>query len=500
MPPQIPLPPPFAAGPELLTVAEMARADAAAIADGVPSLALMEAAGHAVARAIRARWRPRRVTVLCGPGNNGGDGFVVARLLAQQGWPARVALLGDRDRLAGDAAVNAARWDGPTETLDLGALDRADLVVDALFGAGLTRPIEGVAGSVLEAVAARAIPSVAVDMPSGVDGDTGRVLGTAAPAVLTVTFFRAKPGHVLDPGRSLCGDLVVADIGIPAAVLADIGPMAFHNGPALWTLPRPRPTDHKYTRGHAVVFGGARMTGAGRLAARAARRLGAGLLTVAAPGAALPLYAQDAPGVITCALDRPENLDTLLDDSRHNALLLGPGAGRGPVTAQRALTLLATGRPTVLDADALTSFADDPAMLFDAVAGPLVLTPHEGEFRALFPDLAGETDRPARARRAARRAGAVVLVKGPQTLIAAPDGRLVINANAPPTLATAGSGDVLAGAILGLLAQGMPAAQAAAAAAWLHGAGARVGPPGLIAEDLPEAMARMAASGSTRIP
>ncbi|MBB4266312.1 NAD(P)H-hydrate dehydratase [Roseospira visakhapatnamensis] len=498
MPPQIPLPPPSAiADPELLTVAEMGRADAAAVAAGVPSLALMEAAGHAVARAIRLRWRPRRVVILCGPGNNGGDGFVIARRLARDGWPVRVALLGERDRLGGDAAVNAARWDGPIAPLDLGALDRADLVVDALFGAGLTRPVEGVAGSVLEAVAARGIPSVAVDMPSGVDGDTGRVLGTAAPAAVTVTFFRAKPGHLLDPGGTLCGDLVVSDIGIPAAVLADIRPMAFRNGPALWTPPRPRPSDHKYTRGHAVVFGGARMTGAGRLAARAARRMGAGLLSVAAPEAVLPLYAQDAPGVITRALERPEDLDALLDDARHNALLLGPGSGRGPVTAQRALALLATGRPTVLDADALTSFADDPGMLFEAIIGPVVLTPHEGEFRALFPDLASEADRAARARLAARRAGAVVLLKGPRTLIAAPDGHLVINADAPPSLATAGSGDVLAGAILGLLAQGMPAAQAAAAAVWLHGAGARLGPPGLIAEDLPDAMAEAMARLAT---
>jgi len=501
MPPQIPLPPPSAIlgpellGPELLTVAEMTRADAGAVEAGVPSLSLMEAAGHAVARVIRLRWRrPRRVVVLCGPGNNGGDGFVVARKLVRAGWPVRLALLGERAALRGDAAVNAERWDGPLEPIDLGVLDDTDLVVDALFGAGLTRPIEGVAGSVLDAVAARGLPSVAVDMPSGVDGDSGQVRGTAAPAVATVTFFRAKPGHLLDPGRGLCGDLTVADIGIPAAVLEDIGPLTSHNGSALWTVPRPRPSDHKYTRGHAVVFGGARMTGAGRLAARAARRLGAGLLTVASAGAALPLYAQDAPGVITRPLDTPEDLDAVLEDARHNALLLGPGAGRGPVTAQRALALLAAGRPTVLDADALTSFADDPGMLFDAVGGPLVLTPHEGEFRALFPDLMADPDRIARVRRAAHRAGAVLLLKGPQTLIAAPDGRLWINTNAPPTLATAGSGDVLAGAILGLLAQGMAPLAAAGAAAWLHGAGARLGPPGLIAEDLPEAMARAAAA------
>jgi NAD(P)H-hydrate epimerase len=484
-------------GGALLTVEEMGRADALAVKAGVASRALMEAAGFAVAREIRRRWAPRRTVVLCGPGNNGGDGFVIARFLRAAGWPVSVRLLGETARLRGDAAVNAARWHGPLAPLDLGALDGAGLIVDALFGAGLSRPVEGVAGSVLSALAAhREVPVVAVDTPSGLDGDTGQVRGTAAPAALTVTFFRPKPGHVLDQGPALCGDLVVADIGTPVSVLDDLRPAAFVNGPVLWSLPRPGAQDHKYTRGHAVVFGGPVMTGAGRLAARAARRLGAGLLSVAAPSAALPLYAQDAPGVLCRAIDRPEDVDALLEDSRLNALLFGPGAGRGPHTAARALSVLAPGRATVLDADALTSFADDPAVLFDAVAGPTVLTPHEGEFRALFPALATHEsgDRLSRVRRAARLSGAVVLLKGPRTVIAAPDGRAAVTVNAPPTLATAGSGDVLAGAILGLLAQGMPAWQAACAAAWLHGAGAHRGPAGLIAEDLPEAMAEAASA------
>jgi len=483
-------------GGALLSVTEMGRADALAVEAGVPSLALMEAAGFAVAREIRRRWAPCRVAVLCGPGNNGGDGFVIARVLRASGWPVTVHLLGDLAHLKGDAAANAARWHGPVEPLDLGAMDCADLIVDALFGAGLSRPVEGVAGSVLSALAAHPERTVvAVDVPSGLDGNTGLIRGTAAPAALTVTFFRPKPGHVLGHGPALCGDLVVADIGIPPAVLDEIAPGAFLNGPALWTVPQPGPHDHKYTRGHAVVFGGPVMTGAGRLAARAARRLGAGLLTVAAHSAVLPLFAQDAPGVICRATEHPGDVDALLEDKRLNALLLGPGAGRGPHTAARVLSILPLGRPTVLDADALTSFADDPAALFEAITGPVVLTPHEGEFRALFPDLcATNSDRLTRARQAAQRAGAVVLLKGPRTIIAAPDGRVIVNANAPATLATAGSGDVLAGAILGLLAQRMPAWQGAAAAAWLHGAGARLGPPGLIAEDLPEAMAAVAAA------
>jgi len=482
-------------GGALLTVTEMGRADALAVKAGVPSLALMEAAGFAVAREIRRRWAPCRVVVLCGPGNNGGDGFVIARILRASGWQVTVHLLGDPARLKGDAAANAARWHGQIKPLDLGAMDSADLIVDALFGAGLSRPVEGVAGSVLSALAAHPERTVvAVDVPSGLDGDTGLIRGTAVPAALTVTFFRPKPGHVLGHGPALCGDLVVADIGTPPAVLDEIGPSAFLNGPTLWTLPRPGPHDHKYTRGHAVVFGGPVMTGAGRLAARAARRLGAGLLTVAAHSAVLPLFAQDAPGVICRATEHPGDVDALLEDKRLNALLLGPGAGRGPHTAARVLSILPLGRPTVIDADALTSFADDPGALFEAITGPVVLTPHEGEFRALFPDLCTNSNRLARVRQAAQRAGAVVLLKGPQTIIAAPDGRVIVNANAPATLATAGSGDVLAGAILGLLAQRMPAWQGAATAAWLHGAGARLGPPGLIAEDLPEAMAAVVAA------
>ncbi|MQX36081.1 NAD(P)H-hydrate dehydratase [Roseospira navarrensis] len=485
-------------GGALLTVAEMGRADALAVEGGVPSLSLMEHAGFAATRAIRRGWMPRRTVVLCGPGNNGGDGFVIARMLRSAGWPVTVHLLGDRDRLKGDAAVNAGRWHGPVAPLDLGALDGADLVVDALFGAGLSRPVDGVAGSVLSALAARpAPPVVAVDVPSGLDGDTGQVWGTAAPAALTVTFFRPKPGHVLGQGPALCGDLAVSDIGIPATVLDAIGPAACLNGPALWSLPRPGARDHKYTRGHAVVFGGATMTGAGRLAARAARRMGAGLLSVAAPSAALPLYAQDAPGVLCRAIDSPGDVETMLEDARLNALLLGPGAGRGPHTAARVLSILPRARPTVLDADALTSFADDPGALFEAITGPVVMTPHEGEFRALFPDLTKADDPLVRVRAAAARAGAVVLLKGPRTIIAAPDGRAGVNTNAPAALATAGSGDVLAGAILGLLAQGMPAWEAAAAAAWLHGAGAHRGPPGLIAEDLPDAMAAAAAAAAT---
>jgi NAD(P)H-hydrate epimerase len=473
----------------LLTVAEMQRADAAAIAGGVPGPVLMENAGAAVAREIRARWAPRPVAVLCGPGNNGGDGFVVARLLAEAGWPVRLGLLGTRAALKGDAAQAAQRWTGAVESLERGLLDGAPLVVDALFGAGLARPLDGVTLGVVEAMAGLTV--VAVDVPSGVHGDTGAVLGAAPAAALTVTFFRKKPGHLLLPGRLRCGETVVADIGIPGAVLDGIAPRQWENGPELWIAryPWPRAESHKYARGHAVVMGGDRMTGAGRLAARAALRVGAGLVTVACPPEAFAIYAAGSPSLIVEPVGDDEAFAALLADARKNAVLLGPGAGVGVHTRARVLTALDAGKACVLDADALTSFAGAPADLLDRLPnemnGRCVLTPHEGEFARLF-DAKG--DKLTRARAAAARCGAVVVLKGADTVVAAPDGRAVLNANAPPELATAGAGDVLAGLILGLLAQGMDAFDAACAAAWLHGEAATQVGPGLIAEDLPDAL------------
>ena len=473
---------------ELLTVAEMAAADAAAIAGGISGEALMEAAGTALAEAIRERWSRRPVTVLCGPGNNGGDGFVVARLLADAGWTARLALLGDRERLKGDAALMAARWNGPVEPLDEHSLDGAELVVDGLFGAGLGRPLDGVARLTVEAVAARRLDCVAIDMPSGVHGDSGAIWGAAAPAVLTVTFFRRKPGHLLLPGRALCGEILVADIGIPEAVLEAIAPRRHANGPALWGegFPWPDAAGHKYSRGHAlIVGGGVESTGAARLAARAALRAGAGLVTLACPPGALMVYAQALEAVMTRAMAEPDGFAALLADPRKNAVLIGPGNGVGEATRKRVLASLAAGKACVLDADALTSFENQPSELFSAIKSPCILTPHEGEFARLFTH---QGDKPGRAGAAAAESGAVVLLKGADTVVAAPDGRLAINHNAPPELATAGSGDVLAGIAVGLLAQGMGAYQAACAAAWLHGeAAARFG-PGLIAEDICETL------------
>lgn len=486
----------------VLSVAEMTRADAAAIKGGTPGEALMAAAGAAVAEEVRRRYPTGAVGVVCGPGNNGGDGFVAARLLREAGRPVRLALLGARDRLKGDAAVHAARWTGAVEPLAAGVLDGADVVVDALFGAGLSRPLDGAARDMVAAINACRLPCIAVDVPSGVFGDTGQVLGgdrDGAPrCVATVTFFRKKPAHLLLPGRRLCGDVRVAQIGIEGRVLDDIRPRCHENLPALWAdrFPWPTPEGHKYRRGHAVVFGGGTMTGAGRLAARAAARIGAGLVTVAAPSASLLIYALAADAIILARLDQPQEFTQLVDDPRRNAVLLGPGAGADTTTRMRVLAALAAGKHCVIDADALTAFQDDPGHLCRAVqrmggdGAKVLLTPHDGEFARVFPDIAKAhaDDKLARARAAAARSGATVLLKGNDTVIVAPDGRSAINANAPPELATAGAGDVLAGMALGLLAQGLDAFDAGGAAAWLHGEAAAAFGPGLIADDLVESL------------
>jgi NAD(P)H-hydrate epimerase len=479
---------------ELLTVAEMARADEAAVAAEVPGAELMENAGRAVAEAVLARRPAGPAMVLCGPGNNGGDGFVAARHLAAAGWPVRLALLGGRDRLEGDAAHHAALWDGPVEALTgdsaTGLPDAAKVVIDALFGAGLSRPLEGAARRVVEVLDPGQALVAAVDVPSGVSGDSGAILGeVAVQAALTVTFFRKKPGHLLLPGRLRCGEVILADIGIPDRVLAEIAPQTFENGTGLWGggYPWRGLGDHKYDFGHALVLGGPVMTGAGRLAARAALRVGAGLVTVACPPEVLAIYARATPSAMTVPIADEAEFGALLADARKNVVLIGPGNGVGPETRARGLAALGAGKMVVLDADALTSFQDRPEALFEVTQGSCVLTPHEGEFRRLFPDLEG--GKLARARAAAARSGAVVLIKGADSVIAAaPDGRAAINTNAPPELATAGTGDVLAGLVAGLLAQGMSAFDAACAAAWLHGEAGTACGPGLIAEDLCEAL------------
>lgn len=469
----------------LLTTAEMQTADRMAVARGVASWDLMQAAGRAVATEVQRRWGQSPILVMCGPGNNGGDGFVAAEELRRAGSPVRLALLGEVSRLKGDAARAAGSWSGPVEPLAPEVINASDVVIDALFGAGLARPLDNLAAAVVERMNDCKVRCIAVDLPSGVDGDTGQILGHATHAQATVTFFRRKPGHLLYPGRVLAGDVVVADIGIPADVLTEISPRQFENGPELWrsALRLPRWDDHKYKRGHLLIAGGDTMTGAARLAARAARRVGAGLVTIVSGSASHAIYALDSAGLITQVADSDAQFLELLADNRRNAFLIGPGYGAGSRTRQRTLAILRTGRPAVLDADALTSFADAPEVLLASTHSGNVLTPHEGEFARLFPGLRA-SGKLERARQAAQASKAVLVLKGPDTVLAGPDGTALINGNAPPALATGGTGDVLAGIAAGLVAQGVPPMAAASAAVFVHGAAAQKCGLLLIAEDL----------------
>jgi NAD(P)H-hydrate epimerase len=509
-------------GHELLSATDMGRADQLAVAAGVPSLVLMENAGRAVAAEAAKMAAPgATVSVLCGPGNNGGDGLVAARLIKERGYDVHLYLLGEPARLKGDAAEMARQWAAPIGRLSPSAIEPGDLIIDALFGAGLSRDLDGAAAEAVEAVNALGVPVLAVDVPSGLDATTGAARGPAIKATRTITFFRRKPGHLLMPGRALCGPTIVADIGIPESVLDAIAPQTWANAPTLWlaSYPWPELHAHKYDRGHAVVVSGpAESTGAARLGARGALRIGAGLVTVVGSEGATAVNARHLTAIMVRTIGRDAALAEFLGDTRRNSLLIGPGAGATAATAVTVRAVLASPAAVVLDADALTAFAQvgesgesvvsfgftsarprehqGPDALFGAIKGrasPVVATPHEGEFKRLFPAHlpAFDGSKLERARSAARASGAIVVLKGPDTVIAAPDGRAAINENAPPWLATAGSGDVLAGYITGLLAQGMPAFEAACAAVWLHGECATSFGPGLIAEDLPEALPRV---------
>jgi len=483
---------------ELLTNAEMAEADRRTMSGGIAGIDLMEAAGRAVADCVALSHPPgSRVTVLAGTGNNGGDGFIAARLLRERGYAVRMLLAGGIDRLKGDAALAAQRWAAGTAPAMPDRLTPADAIVDALFGAGLDRPVQGEVRDLINAVNAAACPVYAVDLPSGINGDTGAIMGAAVMAAETVTFFRRKPGHLLLPGRLHCGPVRLADIGIRAGVLAGIGPRTFHNAPALWRnhVSVPRLDGHKYSRGHAVVVsGGVDSTGAARLAARGALRAGAGLVTIASPRAALPVNATASLAVMVRPVDEIGEFREFLADRRRNVVVIGPGGGVGARMRALVLAALESDAALVLDADALTSFADDLPALTAAIENrpaPVLLTPHEGEFRRLFSSLKEVLEAPSkldRARLAGARTGAVLVLKGADTVVAAPDGRASIADNASPWLATAGAGDVLAGFCAGLLAQGMPAFEAASEAVWLHGEAGSAAGPGLIAEDLPEAL------------
>lgn len=491
---------------EILTVAQSGEADRLAEAAGVKSIELMENAGRAVADAVCALTPAAAVVVLCGPGNNGGDGFCAARHLKQRDYPVEVRTIADPSNLKGDAAEMARRWDGPAPVGSAERFRDGAVIVDALFGAGLARPLTGPAADVVRAANDSGQPVIAVDVPSGLHGDLGRPMdgrdGECIRAARTVTFFRPKPAHFLMPGRTFCGSVTVADIGIPGQVLSKIRPQLFANGPALWGdhFPRPQPDGHKYKRGHAVIVSGpVHATGAARLGGRGALRAGAGLVSVASPPDAVGVNAAHLTAIMVKPFDGPKGLSALLSDHRLNAVAIGPGCGVGVKTQDLVAAVLASGAASVLDADALTSFSEDSGLLFRQLHEKCVLTPHEGEFERIFPGCLGAAaTRLDAAREAAAKAGCVVLLKGPDTVVAAPSGGAAINSNAPPWLATAGAGDVLSGMIAGFLAQGMTAFDAACAATWLHGEAATKFGPGLIAEDIPEMIPAVYRDGGMR--
>ncbi len=531
---------------ELLTAAQMRAIEQAAIESGdATGLELMERAGRGVVEAVFEEWpeyakAPQSVAVLCGPGNNGGDGFVLARLLAGKGWAVKVFLCDDPEKLPPDARINYEIWvaDNPVEELTEKALRELPhaLYVDALFGTGLTRPLEGAARDVITHLGGRNGDNfrdrlVCIDAPSGLCMDSGRVVGNMGWAFgpksigfarLTVAFDCAKQGHFLSDGPKLCGKLIVKDIGLcgrnrrlstnrlfsrASSLVSEIEPFDVSRliCPEFLDVWGKREGNHKYSHGHAFILsGGAGKTGAARLAARGALRIGAGLVTLGVPPSAQMEVASQITSLMLTRVEGAGGLATVLEDERINALCLGPGLG--PDRAKDLVPVaLASGRKVVLDADALSAYADAPETLFDMLHKDCLLTPHGGEFARLFPDIAEKlnavpTKGPAYSKvdathEAAKRVGCVVLFKGPDTVIADPDGRCSINSaqydRAAPWLATAGSGDVLAGFITGLLARGFAPMQAAETAAWLHVECALSFGPGLIAEDLPEELPKV---------
>lgn len=481
---------------ELLTPAEMGDADRLATESGpINSFELMCRAGTAVTSAILENFPcAQRIAVLCGPGNNGGDGYVVAEQLANRGMEL-TCFFSAVPKPGTDAQRAAQNFGGKTQPLARFKPEEFDLVVDGLFGAGLDRDVSGLVKDVIDAVNLARVPVVAIDLPSGVSGETGGISGSSFSAALTVTFFRRKLGHLLEPGRSRCGIQRVADIGIPASVLDRISPHCFENAPFLWkdALPTPQTTTHKYQRGAVGVFsGGPHSTGAARLSALAAARSGAGAVAILSPHDALIVNACHLTSIMLRKVDALDDLSAVLNECKFNGFVLGPGFGNDAKVRAFVPILCQSDVKLVLDADGITAFAGHSAELIglknEGGKTALVMTPHEGEFKRMFPEIFVDNSlsKVEKAKAAAKLTNSIIVYKGADSVIAASDGRAAVNSNGTPYLATAGSGDVLSGVIASLLAQGMPPFEAACAGVWIHAdAGNKYG-PGLIAEDLPE--------------
>lgn len=469
---------------EILTASEMKEADTATINGGTPGIRLMESAGIAVAENVKRHFESCPVLILSGPGNNGGDGFIAAAHLKKAGWPVRIACLVKSPALKGDAALAAKQWDGEVETLNSNlSLKDTKLVIDAVFGTGFSGVLAPELVTLFDKIRTKNISVVAVDIPSGIDSTTAAVAAGTLKSTLTVTFTRKKLAHVLLPAKIFCGDIALAHIGTGDDVIASLKTSVFENNSALWlqSFPLPDAASHKFSRGHSVVFGGQQRTGASCLAAHAAQRIGSGLVTIVTTPESHTIYQNFRASIMVGAWQSTDELKSILRDERKNAILIGPGYGVEALK-KTAETALAFNKGGVLDADIFTAYKDAPEKLFPHISTKYVLTPHEGEFERFFGALEGS--KIERAQKAAKISGANVLLKGADTVIAAPDGTTIVNTNAPSTLATAGAGDVLAGMITGLIAQGMPPFMAAAAACWIHAESARKHGLGLTAEDI----------------
>ena len=485
---------------ELLTPKEMGEADhLAASLNGGDSFKLMERAGKAVADIILDDYRHvRKIAVLCGPGNNGGDGYMAAHILKAHGFEPYIFSLA-KPRAGSDAEKAAALWKGDCLAFDaFSSPEDFDVIIDALYGAGLDRPLDKPLQASLKKINESGVPVIAIDLPSGVFGRTGALNGEAIKATKTVTFFRLKPGHVCYPGRACCGEIRLADIGIPASVLQTIKPENYINFPSLWLKDWPTLDydTHKYRRGHAVVFSGHQSsTGAARLAAHAAARSGAGLVTILSPEDALAVHAMHLTSIMLDKMGSDTEILAFLENRKVRSVILGPAFG----SLERALSitrsiLTKSGIFTlVLDADALTAIAGKSEDIFPLIKKSpvnVILTPHEGEFQRVFPSVAkmDGLSRIEKAAKAATDCGAVVVYKGADTIIASPEGRLAVNVNGTPYLATAGSGDVLSGIVGGLSAQKMLPFEAACAGVFIHARCAEHFGIGMIAEDIVSAI------------
>jgi hydroxyethylthiazole kinase-like uncharacterized protein yjeF len=468
---------------EILTAAEMKNAEAAAMAQGITGLQLMTAAGATAAREIVKTFKPCPVLVLCGPGNNGGDGFIVAQHLKKAGWTVRIACLVKRTALKNDAAAAAKNWDSDIEGLNSNlSVHQTGLIIDAVFGTGFDRALDPEVLILFDKIRTRKIPVVAIDIPTGINATTGTVDPGTLKATSTITFCRKKIAHVLLPAKNYCGIITVTDIGITDEMVANTA--CSENNPSLWQKDFPVLTaeSHKFKRGHAIVYGGEKRTGAACLAAAAAQKIGAGLVTIVAPEKTWAVYSSYRASIMVDECNTIDDYKAILRDIRCNTVLLGPGAGADDRLKQAVEAALSMNKSGVLDADVFSAYHGTAKELFAKLSPKFILTPHEGEFEKLFGVLEGS--KPERTLAAAKMANAIVVLKGADTVIAAPDGNTVINTNAPPTLATAGSGDVLGGIIAGLIAQGMPPFPAACAGVWLHGQAARIYGAGLTAEDI----------------